>query len=68
MEQTRGLRFVASGGLLKRVLREQEMETDEDLALADQGGEGDEVGEQRLFFSWRRRERRYKRDERRGGP
>jgi hypothetical protein len=49
------LRFVASGGVLKGVLRESD-ESDEDLMLLDEGGDsGDPV----LHFEWRRQAKRY---------
>jgi len=49
------LKFVASGGVLKGVLRENE-ESDEDLMLLDEGGDsGDPV----LRFEWRRQAKRY---------
>jgi len=49
------LRFVASGGVLRDVLREGE-ESDEDLMLLDEGGDsGDPV----LHFEWRRQAKRY---------
>lgn len=59
--QTHKRRFVATGGVLKNVLR-VEQETDDDLALTE--GENDEAEEQnraRLAFNWRRADRRYKR-------
>jgi hypothetical protein len=49
------LRFVASGGVLRGVLRENE-ESDEDLMLLDGDGQsGDPV----LRFEWRRQAKRY---------
>jgi hypothetical protein len=49
------LKFVASGGVLKDVLRESE-ESDEDLMLLDGDGQsGDPV----LHFEWRRQVKRY---------
>jgi hypothetical protein len=49
------LKFVASGGVLRGVLRENE-ESDEDLMLLDEGGDsGDSV----LHFEWRRQAKRY---------
>jgi plasmid rolling circle replication initiator protein Rep len=53
--QVHKLRFIASGGVLKDVLRETE-ESDEDLMLLDEGGDsGDPV----LHFEWRRQIKRY---------
>jgi hypothetical protein len=58
--QVHRLRFIASGGALKNILRETE-ESDEDLMLAEdgEGGEGGEGGEPELFFDWRRAIKRY---------
>jgi len=53
--QVHKLRFVASGGVLKNVLRESD-ESEQDLLLADGNGEG---GDPVLIFSWRREIRRY---------
>jgi len=53
--QVHRLRFVASGGVLKSVLRESD-ESEQDLLLADEDGEG---GDPALFFDWRREIRRY---------
>ncbi|EAR9816735.1 Replication protein [Salmonella enterica] len=58
-KQVHRLRFVATGGVLKDVLRVDE-ETDADLALADGPAEGEDDGH-RLAFNWRRSERRYRR-------
>jgi hypothetical protein len=52
--QVHRLRFIASGGVLKNVLREAE-ESERDLLLAEEG----EGGEPTLFFDWRRELRRY---------
>jgi hypothetical protein len=55
------LRFVASGGVLKDILREAE-ETERDLLRADDradDGEDSEGGEPTLFFDWRRDIKRY---------
>jgi plasmid rolling circle replication initiator protein Rep len=52
--QVHRLRFVASGGVLRNILRETE-ETEQDLLLAEDG----EGGEPTLFFDWRRAVRRY---------
>jgi plasmid rolling circle replication initiator protein Rep len=56
-KQVHRLRFIASGGVLKDVLRETE-ETEQDLLLADEDGEGEALDPQ-LFFDWRREIRRY---------
>jgi len=53
--QVHKLRFLASGGVLKSVLRESD-ECERDLLLAgEDGGGGDPV----MFFDWRRAIRRY---------
>lgn len=57
--QVRGLRFVATGGVLKDVLRIED-ESDEDLILADGTAEAEDSGS-RLAFKWRSDERRYRR-------
>jgi plasmid rolling circle replication initiator protein Rep len=49
------LRFIATGGVLRGILRELE-ESDEDLMLL---GEGGDSGDPELFFEWRRRIQRY---------
>jgi len=49
------LRFVASGGVLKDVLRETD-ESDEDLMLLDEGGDS---GDLVLHFEWKRQLKRY---------
>ncbi len=56
-KQVHRLRFIASGGVLKNILRETE-ETQQDLLLADEDGEGEALDPQ-LFFDWRREIRRY---------
>jgi plasmid rolling circle replication initiator protein Rep len=56
-KQVYRLRFIASGGVLKNVLREFD-ESDEDLMLlSEDGSEGEE--QKLLFFDWRRDIRRY---------
>lgn len=60
LELTRQLhkrRFIASGGMLKDVLRENDETNDDLLVLGDT--QADESG--RIYFHWRRPERRYKR-------
>jgi plasmid rolling circle replication initiator protein Rep len=56
-KQVHRLRFIASGGLLKNVLREAD-ESERDLLLAEDGEDGED-GEPTLFFDWRREIRRY---------
>lgn len=57
--QVHRLRFVASGGVLKDVLRVDD-ETDEDLILADGSAEAEDNGS-RLAFKWHSSDRRYRR-------
>jgi plasmid rolling circle replication initiator protein Rep len=57
-KQVYRLRFIASGGVLKDILREAE-ETERDLLLADDGEDGE--GEPELFFDWQRGIKRYTR-------
>ena len=56
-KQVHRLRFIASGGALRNVLREDE-ESNEDLLLLDDESDGSEEQEM-LFFDWRREIRRY---------
>jgi hypothetical protein len=55
--QLHKLRFIASGGALKDVLRERDETNDDLLVLGD--GETDDGA--RLYFGWERPVRRYKR-------
>lgn len=61
------LRFMATGGVLKDVLRQDE-ETDEDLIVADEVAENPEDDGARLAFSYRPSDRRYRRFERGDKP
>ena len=56
--QVHKLRFVATGGALKNVLKEGQ-ESDEELALTDGDGEQDDGG--RVGFNWRPADRKYRR-------
>jgi glucose/arabinose dehydrogenase len=56
--QVHRLRFIASGGVLKNVLREAE-ETEQDLLLADEAGDAKADETPQLFFDWRRSIKRY---------
>jgi len=56
-KQVHHLRFIASGGVFKHVLREGE-ETEKDLLLADDPT-GDDASEPDVFFRWRRDIKRY---------
>lgn len=58
-KQTHKLRFVASGGALKDVLK-PDQEADADLALAETAN-GDQDDGSRLAFNWRESQRRYRR-------
>jgi len=53
------LRFFASGGALKNVLREVE-ETEHDLLLADDPADANAASEPSLFFDWQRHIKRYR--------
>ena len=59
--QTFKRRFVATGGVLKNVLKLEE-ESNADLALADSSPDGEADDGSRLAFAWRSREKRYKRE------
>nr|WP_301272990.1 protein rep [Acetobacter orientalis] len=56
--QVHKLRFVATGGVLKDVLKEGQ-ESDEELALVDGDGEPDDGA--RVGFNWRPTDRKYRR-------
>lgn len=56
--QVHKLRFVATGGVLKNVLKEGQ-ESDEELALTDGDGEPDDGA--RVGFNWRPTDRKYRR-------
>jgi len=62
LELTRQLhkrRFISTGGALKNVLK-LDQETNEDLVIADEPGDGDDDG-RRTAFAWDSGKRRYKR-------
>jgi plasmid rolling circle replication initiator protein Rep len=61
--QTFKRRFVATGGVLKDVLKLED-ESDADLALADSDPDGKADDGSRLAFAWRSKEKRYKREPR----
>lgn len=65
-EQVHQLRFMATGGVLKDVLRQEE-ETDQDLIIGDDVAEHPDDGA-RLAFSYRPSDRRYRRFERGDKP
>jgi len=56
--QVHKMRFIASGGVLKGVLREAD-ETERDLLLADDPADAPAPAEPELFFDWRRDIKRY---------
>ena len=56
--QVHKLRFIASGGVLKDILKEGE-ESERDLLLADEQGEGKEKEKPDLYFDWRKEIKRY---------
>jgi len=58
--QTHKLRFVATGGILKKILK-VEKETNEDLLLADNPTDTPETDEQLLRFDWDKPTRKYRR-------
>lgn len=58
-KQTHKLRFVATGGELKKVLSEAD-ESDQDLIQGDETGQGEDDGS-RLAFGWQTHQRRYRR-------
>lgn len=62
--QVHKLRFVATGGVLKDVLKPEEEVTNEDLVLADQPGTDIEDGP-KLRFGWDRPVKRYRREKER---
>lgn len=57
--QTHKRRFIATGGVLKNVLKLDE-ESDKDLIVMEGEEDGDDDG-LRLAFGWKRKERRYRR-------
>lgn len=58
--QTHKLRFIATGGALKDVLK-LDSETDQDLALQGEISPDEDEEQHRLAFAWREGEKRYKR-------
>ena len=59
IKQVNRLRFIATGGALKDVLK-VDQETEEDMLLADDPADGDDDGK-RLAFTWRPTDRHYRR-------
>jgi len=61
-EQTHKLRFVASGGLLKDILKSETSITEEDMLLKDgEKEDAESVGLGNVFFNWAPSDKRYKR-------
>jgi hypothetical protein len=59
--QVHGRRFIASGGVLKHVLREHK-ETEKDLLCAGESEQNGTVEMAGMAFRWLRHEERYKRE------
>jgi plasmid rolling circle replication initiator protein Rep len=59
--QTHKLRFIATGGLLKKILKTEKPETNEDLLLTDNPADTPETDEQLLRFDWNKPTRKYRR-------
>jgi plasmid rolling circle replication initiator protein Rep len=58
--QVHKMRFMASGGALKNILK-AEQETDADLALLNESESENETDKVQLAFGWKTKEKRYKR-------
>jgi plasmid rolling circle replication initiator protein Rep len=58
--QVHKMRFMASGGALKNILK-AEQETDADLALLGESESENEADKAQLAFAWKMKEKRYKR-------
>jgi hypothetical protein len=58
--QVHKMRFTASGGALKNILK-AEQETDADLALLGESESEDDADKAQLAFAWKTKEKRYKR-------
>jgi plasmid rolling circle replication initiator protein Rep len=58
--QVHKMRFIASGGALKNILK-AEQETDADLALLSESESENETDKAQLAFGWKTKEKRYKR-------
>jgi hypothetical protein len=59
--QTHKLRFVATGGVLKKILKADKPETNDDLLLADNPTDTPEIDEELLRFDWNKPTRKYRR-------
>jgi hypothetical protein len=60
-KQTHKLRFIATGGILKKVLKVDKPESNDDLLLADNPTDTPETGEELLRFDWDKPTRKYRR-------
>lgn len=59
--QTHKLRFVATGGLLKKILKTEQPETNDDLLLTDNPADNPDTDEPLLRFDWNKPTRKYRR-------
>jgi hypothetical protein len=59
--QTHKLRFIATGGILKKVLKVDKPESNDDLLLADNPTDTPETEEELLRFDWNKPTREYRR-------
>jgi plasmid rolling circle replication initiator protein Rep len=59
--QTHKLRFIATGGVLKKILKADKPETNEDLLLGDTPADTPETDEPLLRFDWNKSTRKYRR-------
>lgn len=59
--QTHKLRFIATGGLLKKILKMEKPETNEDLLLVDNPADTEPDMEDILIFDWNKPTRKYRR-------
>jgi plasmid rolling circle replication initiator protein Rep len=59
--QTHKLRFIATGGILKKILKTEKPETNEDLLLTDNPADTELDMEEILIFDWNKPTRKYRR-------
>lgn len=60
-KQTHKLRFLATGGLLKKILKTEKPETNDDLLLTDNPADTELDMEEILIFDWNKPTRKYRR-------
>jgi plasmid rolling circle replication initiator protein Rep len=60
-KQTHKLRFISSGGILKKILKTEKPETNEDLLLTDNPADTELDMEEILIFDWNKPTRKYRR-------